>query len=178
MHGQQLFGDRGGLGQVADLQVSLQQIAQTLGMRIEVGSLLQIFDGALRIVAFERRLPAQQQNVAVARVEHQHAFQNVFGGRQRSTRAQRFRRRAENLPRFFLLSQPDINLGQFDPHGHIFRVHFEDLLEKPYRLLQIAVLHEVFGDLQILGARVVEQALAGYRVPPASEIHPRSAGAW
>ena len=83
-------------------------------------------------------LPAQQQNVTVARIEHQHPLQNVFGGGERAARAQRFRRRAENLPRFLLFSQPDINLGKFDPHGHIFRVHFKDLLEKPHRLLQVA----------------------------------------
>ena len=59
----------------------------------------------------------------------------------------------------FFLSQPDVDLGQLDPHRHIFRIHFEDLLEKPHRLIKIAILHEVFGDLQILRAGVVEQAL-------------------
>ena len=59
----------------------------------------------------------------------------------------------------FFFPQPDINLGQLDPHGHVFRVHFEDLLEKPHGLIKIAALHEVFGDLQVLGAGVVEQTL-------------------
>ena len=125
-------------------------------MRVEVGSLLQVPDGALRIVALEGGLPAQQQNVAVAGIEHQHPLQNVFGGGERSTPAQRFSGRAENFPRLFLFSQPDINLGKLDPHGHIFRVHFEDLLEKAHGLVEVAILHEVFGDLQILGAGVIE----------------------
>ena len=60
-----------------------------------------------------------------------------------------------------LFSQPDINLGQLDPHGHIFRVHFEHLPEKAHRLFELAILHEVFGDLQVLGAGVVEQPLLG-----------------
>src|ERR1700676_5700274 len=97
VHREQLLGDRSSLGRVSGLQVRLQQIAQTFGMRVEVGSLLQVPDGALRIVALEGRLPAQQQNVAVAGIEHQHPLQNVFSGGERSTRAQRFRRRAENL---------------------------------------------------------------------------------
>ena len=85
----------------------------------------------------------------------------LFGGGERSPRAQRFRRRAENLPRFFLLSQADVNLGKLDPHGYIFRVHFEDLLEKPHCLVEVATLQEVFGDMQVLGAGVVEQPLLG-----------------
>ncbi len=161
VHREQLLRDGGGLGRVPGLQVGLQQSAQTFGMRVEVGSLLQVPDGALRIVALEGGLPAQQQNVAVAGIEHQHPLQNVFCGGERSTRAQRFRRRAENFPRLFLFSQPDINLGEFDPHRHIFRVHFEDLLEKAHGLVEVAILHEVFGDLQVLGAGVVEQPLLG-----------------
>ena len=161
VHGEQFLGNRGSLGQVPNLQVRLQEVAQPFGMRIEVGRLLQVLDGVLRIVALDCGLPAQQQNVTVARIEGQHPLQNVFGGGQVTPRAQRFRRRAENLPRFFFLSQPDIDLGQLHPHGHIFRVHFEDLLEKPHRLFQVAILHEVFGDLQVLGASVVEQALLG-----------------
>jgi hypothetical protein len=125
------------------------------------GAFSRILDGALRIVAFQRGLSAQQQNVAVARIQHQHALQNVFRGGQRATRAQRFGGGAENLPGFFLFSQPDINLGQLHPHGHVFRVHFEDLLEEPHRLFEVAILHEIFGDLQILRARVVEQPLLG-----------------
>src|SRR3979411_2317171 len=98
-------------------------------MSIEVGSLLEVADGALWIVALEGSLAAQKQNVTVAGIELQHPLKNVFGGGERSTGAQRFSRRAENLPRLFLFSQPDINIGEFDPHGHIFRVHFEHLLE-------------------------------------------------
>src|SRR6202790_2307653 len=64
VHREQLFRDGGGLGRVPGLQVGLQQSAQTFGMRVEVGSLLQVPDGALRIVALEGGLPAQQQNVA------------------------------------------------------------------------------------------------------------------
>ncbi|HXN47143.1 MAG TPA: hypothetical protein VN893_10915, partial [Bryobacteraceae bacterium] len=33
VHGEQLFGDRGGLGQVPDQQVGFEQIAQTIRMR-------------------------------------------------------------------------------------------------------------------------------------------------
>ena len=159
MHRQQLLCDRSSLGQSSNLQVRLQQVAQSLGMRVEVGRLLQILYGAFRIVAFQCGFPAQQQNVAVSRVKDQHALQNVFSGGQRAPPAQRLCRRSENLPGFFLFSQPYINLGQLHPHRHVFRVHFEDLLEKPYRLFQVAILHEIFGDLQILSARVVKQPL-------------------
>ena len=161
VHGEQLLGDRASVGRVSDLQVRLQQVAQTFGMRVEVRSLLQVGDGVLGIVTFEGGLSAQQQYVTVARIERQHPFQNVFGGGEGTTSAQRFSRRAENLPRLFLFSEPDIDLGELDPHGHIFRVHFEDLLEQAYRLVEVAILHEVFGDLQILGAGVVEQPLLG-----------------
>src|SRR5208282_1148002 len=82
VHCQQLLGDRGSLAQGSDLQVRLQQVAQAFGMRIEVGSLLQVLDGVLGIVALEGGLAPQQQNVTVARVEHQHPLQNVFGGGQ------------------------------------------------------------------------------------------------
>ena len=80
VHRKQRFREGGGLGRVSGLQVRFQQSAQTFGMRVEVGSLLQVPDGALRIVALEGGLPPQQQNVAVARIEHQHPLQNVFGG--------------------------------------------------------------------------------------------------
>ena len=108
VHREQLLGDRGSIGEVADLQVRLQQIAQTFGMRIEVGGLLQVGDGVLGIVTFEGGLAAQQQNVTVARIKHQHPLQNVFGGGEGTARPQRFSRRAENLPRLFLFSEPEI----------------------------------------------------------------------
>ena len=68
---------------------------------------------------------------------------------------------AENVPGLFLFAEPDIDLGKFHAHGHVFRVHFEDLLEKAHGLFKVAILHEVFGDLQVLGAGVVEQPLLG-----------------
>src|ERR1700681_4046983 len=105
VHREQLLRDGGGLGRVSSLQICLQQIAQTFGMSVEVGSLFQVPDGALWIVALEGGLPAQQQNVAVAGIERQHPLENVFGGGERSARAQRFSRRAENLPCLFLFSQ-------------------------------------------------------------------------
>src|ERR1035438_8220223 len=50
---QQLLGKRSTIRQVSALQVRLQQVAQTIGMRVDVGDLLQVMDRALRITAFE-----------------------------------------------------------------------------------------------------------------------------
>ena len=163
MDGEQFLGNGGSLGQVSDLQVRLEQVRQTFGMRVEIGSFLQEGDGALGIVAFEGGLATEQQDVAAFWIEGQHALENVFGGGERTARAQRFRHGAEDLPSLFLFVQPDVDFGEFDAHGHIFRVHFEDLLEKAHGLLQVAILHETFGDLHVLGAGVVEQPLLGVK---------------
>ena len=130
-------------------------------MQINVGSPFQILNGSLRIVAVERRPPPHQQDVAVARIKHEHTLQNVFRGGQGTACAQRLRCRAEDFPRFFLFAQFDVNLGEFDPHRHVFRVHFKNLLEQAHCLLHVPTLHEFFGNLQILRPRIIEEALLG-----------------
>ena len=161
MHIQELVSQRHGLRDLTGLEVGLQEVAHSLGMRIEVVSLLQELNGFLGIVGFQGRPSAQQQNIAVPGIEYQHALEDLLRSSQRTAHARRFCSRAENLPCFGFLAQPDVNLGELDPHSDVFRVHLQDLLEKPYRLLEVAVLHEVFSDLQVLRARVVEETLLG-----------------
>ena len=122
---------------------------------------LQILNGSLWIVAVQRGPSTHQQNVAVARIKYQHALQNIFRGRHGTAGAQRLGCRAENFPRFLLFAQLDVNLGEFDPHRHVLRVHFKNLLEQAHRLLQVPALHEFFGHLQILRPGIIEEALLG-----------------
>jgi hypothetical protein len=70
----------------------------------------------------------------------------------------------KNLPGFIFLSQADIDLGQADPHGGVFRIHFQNLLEDADGVFQCARFQEFFGHLQVLGARVVEESLLGIKL--------------
>ena len=99
--------------------------------------------------------------MAVAGVEMDHALQNLFCGFERTTGTQTLSGRGEELPCFGFLSQPDVNLGQARSHGCILRIHFQNFLENTDRLLQFAGTQKFFRDLQILGARIIEQALLG-----------------
>ena len=157
--GEEFFGDGTGFEGVANLQIRLEQIAQPFGMRVEIGGFLEILDGVFGIVGFQGGFAAEQQDVAVAGIEDQHPFENIFGSGEGTAGAQGLGSGAKNLPGFFLFSEADVDFGELDAHGHIFRVHFEDLLEKANGLVEVAVFHKIFGDLEILGAGVVEQAL-------------------
>src|SRR5439155_1288155 len=76
--------------------------------------------------------------MAVAGVEMDHALQNLFCGFERTTGTQTLSGRGEELPCFGFLSQPDVNLGQARCHGCSRRIHFQNFLENPDRLLQFA----------------------------------------
>ena len=76
-------------------------------------------------------------------------------------RAQAFGGGGENLPGFGLLAEANIDFRQLDPHGAVFRIHFQNLLEDADCVFEFAGFQEFFRDLQVLGAGVVEQALLG-----------------
>ena len=76
-----------------------------------------------------------------------------------TARAQALGRGSKNVPSFIFLVQADVNFGQPGPHGDVFRIHFQRLLEDPYCLLQFTGAQEFFGDLQVLGPGIVEQSL-------------------
>ena len=99
------------------------------------------------------------QRIGVARIELEHALQNLVGGTQRSLRSQALGGGCENLPRVVLLAQANIHFRQADPHVAVVRIHLENLLEDADGILQFATLQKFLGDLQVLRARVVEQAL-------------------
>src|SRR5205823_7529212 len=128
-------------------------------MRIEIRDFFQVLYGCSDITRLKRGASTQEQRIAVPGVELQHPLQNLFRRRQLSFGAQVIRRRSENLPGLSFLIKPDVNLGQPNPHGHVFRIHFQSLLENPNRLLQLSRTQEFFSYMQILSAGIVEQAL-------------------
>ena len=62
----------------ADLQIGLQQGAQAIRIGIEVGDLLQIFDGAIQIPLSNAVRPCQQQCVAIGGIQLAHFVQDLF----------------------------------------------------------------------------------------------------
>ena len=118
-------------------------------------------NGSGGIAGLDHVLALHQQGIGVAGIERQHALQNFFGAAERALGAQAFGGGGENLPGFGLLAQADIDFRQANPHGAVFRIHLQNLLEDADRVLEFAGFQEFFGDLQVLGAGVVEQALLG-----------------
>src|SRR5580700_2429159 len=159
--GQELARKSAGVRQTPRLQVSLQEIAKAVGIGIEVGDLLQGFDGCFRISSFEQIAALHEQRIAVAGIEGKHALQNFFCTARRAFGAQSLSGSCENLPGFILLAQADVDFRQADAHGGVFRIHFQNLLEDADRVFKFAGFQELFGDLQVLGAGVVEQSLLG-----------------
>ena len=144
---------------MSGLQVSLEQIAETIGTGIDVWNFLQHRNGAGRVARLDHVLASHQQGIGITRIESQHTLQDFFGSAERSFGAQAFRRRRENLPGFRLLVQPNIHFRQMNPHAAVFRIHLQDLLEDADRILEFAGLQELLRDLQILGTGVIEKTL-------------------
>ena len=88
MDAQQLAGQRSRIRQPAHGQVSLQQIAQAVGIGIEIGNPLQRPDRGFGVARLEQIASLHQQGVTVARVERKHALQDFVGAGQRSLCAQ------------------------------------------------------------------------------------------
>ncbi len=158
---QELAGQSAGIGEASSLQVGLEQIAEAIGIGIEIGDFLQRFDGGLGVAGLEQIAALHEQRVAIAGIEGEHALQNFFGGGQRALGTQSLGSSGEDLPGFVLLAQADINFRQADAHGRIFRIHFQNLLEDADGVVQFAGLQEFFRDLQVLGAGIVEESLLG-----------------
>ena len=72
---EQLAGQRAGIGESAGLQVGLEQIAQAIGIGIEIGDFLERCDGGIGVAGLEQIAALHQQGVAVAGIERQHALQ-------------------------------------------------------------------------------------------------------
>ena len=86
------------LGQASRLQVGLQQSSQPVGMTIEVGNLLQTLHRRRHITRVEGVATSQQQRVAVAGIERDHALQNFFRRTKLAFRAQGLGCGGEDLP--------------------------------------------------------------------------------
>ena len=78
-----------------------------------------------------------------------------------AARPQAFGGGGENLPGFRFLFEADVDFGQPGPHGDVFRIHFQSLLEDSHCLLQFAGTQKFFRYLQILRAGIVEKSLLG-----------------
>src|SRR5579863_4285521 len=128
-------------------------------MAVEIRYFFQTFDRRCHISRVERIPSAQQQSIAVPRIQRDHALQNLFRWTKLPLGTQRHGSRREDLPRFCLLSQADINLGQPRPHGDVFRIHFQCLLEDPYRLFELTLTQKFFRHLQVLRPRIIEKTL-------------------
>src|SRR5579862_7384673 len=128
-------------------------------MIVDVGNLFKERNRGRGVTGFQGIPTAQQKRVTVARIQAKHTLQNLFSPAARTSAAQALGGCRINLPRFGFLSQPDVDLGQTNAHGDVFRVHLEDFLEDADGLLEFSGAQEFFGDLQILGAGVVEEAL-------------------
>ena len=159
VHREQLAGDGSGIGESSRLQVRLEQIAQAFGIRVQVRDLGQRSNGALGVSRFQQVLPLHQQGGGVDGVEREHAGKDFVGSRERAFRSHGLGRRRKNFPRFGFLSHADVKFRQLDPHGRIFRIHFQDLLEDAHRILKLTRLCKFVRHLQILGAGVIEKAL-------------------
>ena len=72
------IGERSGIGQAAILEISLEQIAQAIGIGIEVGNFLQRFDSSFRIAGLEQIASLHEKRIAVTRIKGEHALQNFF----------------------------------------------------------------------------------------------------
>src|SRR6266481_139557 len=96
--GEEFFGKASGIGNTAGLQIGFQQVAQTIGMILDVGDLFVERNRRGRVPGFERIAAAQQERVAVARIEAEHALQDFFGAAARSPAAQVLGGGGENLP--------------------------------------------------------------------------------
>src|SRR5208337_245112 len=147
--------------QPSTLEIGLEQIAQALGIGIEVRNFLQRFNGGFGITGLEQVAALHEKRVAVAGVERKHALQNFFGAAERALGTQGFGGGGENLPGIILLAQSDIHFRQADAHVGVFRIHFQNLLEDTDGVVEFIGLQEFFGHLQILGAGIVEESLLG-----------------
>ncbi len=120
---------------------------------------MQRFDGGFGIAGFEQIAPLHEQSVAVAGIEREHALQNFFSAVEVAFGAESFSGGGKNLPGIIFLAEADVDFRQADPHGGIFRIHFQNFLEDADGVVELAGFQEFFCDLQVLGAGIVEEAL-------------------
>ena len=111
--------------------------------------------------------PRSSKSMTVAGIQRKHAIQDFFSRTQLPARAQAVGGSGKKLPGFRLLVEPDVNFGQPGAHGHVFRVHFQRLLENPHRLFQFAGAQKFFRHLQILCPGIVKEALLGVKLSQA-----------
>src|SRR5581483_12143670 len=105
----------------------LEQQSERFGTRINVGDLLQVLDGGGRVARFNGNLPAQQQRRRVRGLDAQHAAQRFVGRIVRAALIQRLRRREEDVARFVLFVQTQVEVGQLRLHGRVLRIQFQHL---------------------------------------------------
>src|SRR5579863_1251466 len=132
-------------------------------MAVEVRNFLETLDCGCHVARIECIAAAHEQSVAVARIERDHALQNFFRRTELALGPQSLGCRREDLPGFCLLAEADINLGQPCPHGNVFGIHFQSLLEDPYCLFQLTFTQKFFRHLQILSAGIIEKTLLGIK---------------
>ncbi len=90
--------------------------------------------------------------------------QRFIRGVKRLARIQRLRRAVIDVAGLVLFSQLDIKVRQLGLRGGVFRIEFQYFLEDLGRAGIVAGLQELVGDLHILGARVVEEALLSVKL--------------
>src|ERR1700756_244338 len=66
---EQLVRDRARIGKASYLQVGLQQIAEAVGIGVQISDFLQRFDRVFGVARFDQILALHQERISVARIE-------------------------------------------------------------------------------------------------------------